>query len=74
MSNDSYSAPVRKDRQAWLKAKLDSLNERLARFHNSPMDSIDLHGLAEELEGLSEDYRRVSEQAVEEHLEKAQAS
>ncbi len=74
MSNDSYSAPVKPDRQEWLKAKTEGLSDRLSVFHNKPMDSIDLHGLAEELHMLANDYRAVSEQAVEEHIEQQQAA
>jgi hypothetical protein len=70
MSNDTYSAPVFPPRQAALKRQTEDLNARMNRFLHSPLDSIDLHGLAEELEGLSQQFRRASERSVEEHLDK----
>lgn len=70
MSNDTYSAPVFPPRQEALKRQTEELNARMNRFLHSPLDSIELHGLAEELEGLSMQFRRASERSVEEHLDK----
>ena len=70
MSNDSYSAPVFPPRQESLKRQTEELNARMNRFLHSPLDSIDLHGLADELEGLSRQFRSASERSVEEHLDK----
>lgn len=70
MSNDQYSAPVFPPRQEMLKRMTKELNDRMQRFHNAPLDSIELHGLAEELEDLSQKYRLASERSVEEHLDK----
>ena len=72
MSNDTYQADVKRVRQEFLRLQTEQTTERLARFFYDGVDSIALHGLADELEGLSRMYREVSEQAVEEHLEAAQ--
>lgn len=67
MSNDSYSAPVIPERQEFLKLRTEELRDRFARFFNHPLDSIELHGLAEELDGLADQLRAVSERSVDEH-------
>lgn len=69
MSSDSYMAPVYPPRQEMLKLMTEELTGRLARFHNGRLDSIELHGLAEELDGLAAKYRAASERSVEEHVD-----
>lgn len=67
--NDQYSAPVTAERLGTLKGKTEALTDRLAIFHNHPLDSIELLGLADELEGLAQDYRGIATLSVEEHVE-----
>lgn len=68
---DSYSAPVRREVRDFLKGSANNLRDRLAIFHNRTMDSIDLHGLADELEGIARDYRDAADAAIDEHREGA---
>jgi hypothetical protein len=67
MSNDNYSAPVYPARQEMLKRQTTELNERMNRFLHHPCDSIELSGLAEELEGLAANFRAARDRSVEEH-------
>jgi len=67
MSNDTYSAPVTAERQENLKDRTEELHDRMQRFLHHPLDSIEVHGLGEELEGLAAQFKAVSERSVDEH-------
>jgi len=65
--SDSFSAPVHKARQEWLRFKNENLAARLQIAFNSTLDTIDLHGFAEEIEGLAVDYRAVVTLSIDEY-------
>ncbi len=67
MSNDQFSTPVTRERQADLKDRTEELHDRMQRFLNHPLDSIEVSGLAEELEGLAEEFRAVRNLSVEDY-------
>ena len=67
MSNDNYSTPVRPNRQERLKALTEELHDRMQRFLNHPLDSIEVSGLAEELDGLAREFRAVRNQSVDDY-------
>jgi len=68
MSNDTYSAPCHPDRLEFLKGRLESQRERFGRFFNGPLDSIELHGLADELVWLAESFRTAADKSIDEHI------
>ena len=67
MSNDNYNAPVIPERLENLKGRTESLSSRLAIYWNGTLDSMELSGLAEELDDLAAQYRSVRNRSVEEH-------
>lgn len=67
MSNDNYSAPVTAERQDNLKLRTEELHGRMQRFLHHPLDSIELSGLAEELDSLAEQFRAVRNLSVDDH-------
>lgn len=67
MSNDNYSAPVTTERQDDLKELTEGTTERLKRFLNAPLDSIEVNGLADEIEGLAGRFRAVAVASVDDH-------
>ncbi len=67
MSNDQYSTPVRPDRQERLKTSTEELHGRMQRFLHHPLDSTELSGLAEELEGLADEFRAVRNRSVDDY-------
>lgn len=64
--SDSFSAPVHKARQEWLRGKNENLAARLQIAFNHPMDSIEIHHLGEEIEDLANSYKLVVEKSIEE--------
>lgn len=69
MSNDNYNAPVIPERLQFLKQRTTDLQERFNRFWNHTLDSMELSGLADELEWLAESYRACRDKSVTEHQE-----
>ena len=67
MSNDQYSAPVTAERQDNLKRRTEEQRDRFARFLHHPLDSIEVNGLADELEDLAQQYRAVASRSNDEH-------
>lgn len=67
--SDSFSAPVHKARAAWLATKVENLSAIIKIELSKPLDSIVIHNLADDLEGLSRDFRLVVETSIEEYQE-----
>ena len=65
--SDQYSAPVTAERHENLKRRTEEQGDRFARFFNHRLDSIELSGLAEELEDLARSYRAVATRSRDEH-------
>ena len=65
--SDNYNAPVTAERQADLKRRTEAQRDRFARFLHHPVDSIELVGLADELEALAGQYRAVATRSRDEH-------
>jgi len=65
--NDSWSAPVSAERQEDLKLRVESQRDRFARFLHTPLDSIEVNGLATELEDLAAQFRAVARRSNDEH-------
>ena len=65
--SDQYSAPVTPERQDSLKRRTEEQRDRFARFLHTPLDSIEVAGLATELEDLAAVYRAVAARSVDEH-------
>jgi hypothetical protein len=67
MSNDNYSTPVTRERQDDLRVSTENLHDRMQRFLHRPLDSIEVSGLAEELDGLAEEFRAVRNKSVDDY-------
>ena len=67
MSSDSFVAPVNPERREQARLQADSLSRRLQTHLSGHFQSTDLHGLAEELDHLSRQFRAVAEKSVEEY-------
>lgn len=66
--NDQYSAPITREVQEFLQQRLTEQRERFSRFFNSRLDSIELNGLADELDWLSESFRAAADKANRQHI------
>jgi hypothetical protein len=67
VSNDNYNAPVTPERLEFLKQRTMDQQERFRRYWNGTLDSMDLSGLADELEWLAESYRAARDKSVDDH-------
>ncbi len=67
MSSDSFVAPVNPERREQARLQADSLSARLRIHLNGHFQSTDLHGLAEELDGLSRQFRAMAENSVDDY-------
>ncbi len=67
MSSDSYSAPVNAERRDKARRMIENVAGWSKRNLDGHFDSIVLHGLAEEFEGLSRQFRAMSENSVDEY-------
>ncbi len=65
--SDSFSAPVHKARAAWLATKAENLAAIIKIDLSKPLDSIAIHHLADDLEGLARDFRVVVEKSIDEY-------
>lgn len=66
MSSDSYSAPVNAERREKARRMIENVHGWTQRNLDGHFDSIALHSVAEELEGISREIRAMSERSVEE--------
>lgn len=67
MSSDSFVAPVNPERREQARLQADSLSRRLRIHLDGHFQSTDLHGLAEELDGLSRQFRAMAEKSVDDY-------
>ena len=67
MSSDSFVAPVNPERREQARLQAESLSARLRIHLNGHFQSTDLHGLAEELDGLSRQFRAMAENSVDDY-------
>jgi len=67
VSSDSYSAPVNAERREKARRMIENVAGWSARNLDGHFDSIALHGVAEELEGMSRQFRAMSERSVDEY-------
>lgn len=63
--SDSYSAPVHAARKAWLLNKVNNLTAVIQIELAKPCDSIVIHHLGEDLDGLARDFRLVVEKSID---------
>ena len=64
--SDSFSAPITKERREFLADRTESTTDEIrAVIRNEVPDSIALHHIADELEGLAMLYRTEVENAIE---------
>lgn len=67
MSSDSFVAPVNPERREQARLQAEELSRRLQIHLDGHFQSTDLHGLAEELDGLSRQFRAMAEKSVDEY-------
>lgn len=65
--SDSFSAPVHDARKAWLKNKAANLASIIEIDLSKSLDSIVIHNLADDLDGLARDFRQVVELSIDEY-------
>lgn len=68
-TRQNYSAPVNRERRDSARGKAKALRERLDIHLKDRFDSITLYGLADELEGLAEQFRAIGSKSIDDHKE-----
>jgi hypothetical protein len=67
VSSDSYSAPVNAERREKARRMIENVHGWTQRNLDGHFDSIALHSVADELEGISRQIRAMSERSVDEY-------
>ena len=65
--NDNYSAPIPEAHEKACRDKAEALSQRLQIHLKGKFDSICLNGLADELDGLADEFRLIASDANYEH-------